>query len=425
MKKKKMTIFGASLFALAFIAAPQITNAEVRINSDITTKQNFTDNVILDSDITIKEGAAIVANGDITIDLNGHTITKEGEINLRHAYYAIEVKTGKTVTLKNGNVTCSSPTDSCVRNYGSLNIEGINVKSNFHSVKNEEASTITITGSKLEATGAGAASIQNYGNAKVTESELIANGDHAAAIYNLTYQDYSSRIETEKTKINATKAVETYYDDGSSAPTLATTKNEVILGDDTEILVGKVNIRPVPNSQGTPASLELNGNVKAPISYLEYATNGTVLTLNSSISAGNYEIPAGVKVVIGDNVKGHESANFTGEGTVIYDIMADYSALNVAMNAAYKIDKSKYTKESVKVLEDALARVVMDKKINEQDEVDKMTSDILEAIKTLKPIDEVIDENPKTMDNILLYVGMGVCVLLVVGFVSKKVLLDN
>ena len=63
---------------------------------------------------------------------------------------------------------------------------------------------------------------------------------------------------------------------------------------------------------------------------------------------------------------------------------ADYTAVNAAIAKADKIDRSKYTEESLKALDDAVAAVEKGLKESEQDKVDAMAAAIEKALDGLK-----------------------------------------
>ena len=62
---------------------------------------------------------------------------------------------------------------------------------------------------------------------------------------------------------------------------------------------------------------------------------------------------------------------------------ADYTAVNAAIEKAYKIDRSKYTEESLKALDDAVAAVEKGLKESKQDKVDAMAEAINKAYAAL------------------------------------------
>ena len=69
---------------------------------------------------------------------------------------------------------------------------------------------------------------------------------------------------------------------------------------------------------------------------------------------------------------------------------ADYTAVSTAIEKANKIDRSKYTEESLKALDDAIAAVEKGLKESEQNRVDAMAAAIEKALNELveKPVDE-------------------------------------
>lgn len=76
---------------------------------------------------------------------------------------------------------------------------------------------------------------------------------------------------------------------------------------------------------------------------------------------------------------------------------ADYTAVNAAMEKANKIDRSKYTEESLKALDDAVAAVEKGLKESKQDKVDAMAAAINKAYAEL--IEKPATDNDKKDDS--------------------------
>ena len=76
---------------------------------------------------------------------------------------------------------------------------------------------------------------------------------------------------------------------------------------------------------------------------------------------------------------------------------ADYTAVNAALEKAGKIDRSKYTKESLKALDDAVAAVEKGLKESKQDKVDAMAAAINKAYAEL--IEKPATDNDKKDDS--------------------------
>ena len=76
---------------------------------------------------------------------------------------------------------------------------------------------------------------------------------------------------------------------------------------------------------------------------------------------------------------------------------ADYTAVNAAIEKANKIDRSKYTEESLKALDDAVAAVEKDLKESKQDKVDAMAEAINKAYAEL--VEKSATDNDKKNDS--------------------------
>ena len=97
--------------------------------------------------------------------------------------------------------------------------------------------------------------------------------------------------------------------------------------------------------------------------------------------------------------------NEDGTASIVYKA-ADYTKVDEAIKNAEAIDRSKYTEESLKVLDEALANVDKTLRLDKQAEVDAMAEAINNAIANLKEVGNAID-NPSTSDNVLTYVVLG------------------
>lgn len=116
----------------------------------------------------------------------------------------------------------------------------------------------------------------------------------------------------------------------------------------------------------------------------------------TNLNGGTYPIDT----ISNTNIPEKMEIEDNGDGTysVVYK-SADYTEVDKALAAADEIDKTKYTAESVKQLEDAVNAVIKDKKIDEQAAVDAMANNINDAISGLT---EIV-ANPETGDNIINY----------------------
>ena len=126
----------------------------------------------------------------------------------------------------------------------------------------------------------------------------------------------------------------------------------------------------------------LNEEVKVTWAEGNYQTTPGTYTLEGTLTMGkNMKNPDGVKASIKVTVtKKAEEPKPEKD--------ADYTAVNAAMEKANKIDRSKYTEESLKALDDAVAAVEKGLKESEQSKVDAMAAAIEKALGDLveKPV---------------------------------------
>ena len=107
------------------------------------------------------------------------------------------------------------------------------------------------------------------------------------------------------------------------------------------------------------------------------------------------DVPEDMEIVVNED----------GTTSILYKL-ADYTKVDEALAAANAIDRSKYTEESLKVLDDAIAGVDKTLRLDKQAEVDAMAETINNAIANLKEVGNAID-NPSTSDNVLTYIVLG------------------
>ena len=126
---------------------------------------------------------------------------------------------------------------------------------------------------------------------------------------------------------------------------------------------------------------------------------GATTTLNGgtfpSDEIADIEVPEDMEIVVNED----------GTSSILYKI-ADYTKVDEALANANAIDRSKYTEESLKALDDALANINRTLRLDKQAEVDAMAEAINNAIANLEEI-ENITENPSTGDNALTYIVLG------------------
>ena len=138
----------------------------------------------------------------------------------------------------------------------------------------------------------------------------------------------------------------------------------------------------LPNKVTVTVTGNLNEEVKVTWAKDNYQTTPGTYTLEGTLTMGeNMKNPDDVKASIKVTVtKKAEEPKPEKD--------ADYTAVNAAIEKANKIDRSKYTEESLKALDDAVAAVEKGLKESEQSKVDAMAAAIEKALGDLveKPV---------------------------------------
>jgi hypothetical protein len=284
----------------------------------------MTGDVKLIGDVALGGGQTLSIATGVTavLDMNDHTITKTGNnyaitVGNNHATYNADL------TIKDGTITCDSTTASCIENSGTMTLDNVEVESVYTAVKNEEISKMTINNSTITAnTGGGA--ILNYSEMDINNSTITNEKEGGKGIWALTYQSYPSTTTLNNSVINVNggfavdetcEAVKgdtgcnvsgTYYKgealvvvNGGSISNSATFNTEWI--------------NPL-STYSTPET-KITGSVSAPITALAYAQSGATITLNGNVNGGSYTVPAGVVLVVPDNISFTE-VNLVNNGKV-------------------------------------------------------------------------------------------------------------
>lgn len=185
MKKK--------IFSLGFIALLIALPFAVKAATSFDGMQSG--NVIkLTEDVTLSKEYVINEGESLTIDLNGHTLTGPTDnylVNNKGTVKIIDTGSNK------GKINCPSNTSSCLRNLGTMEIDGITAESAFVTIKNDATSSedkegehygnLTVKNSTIISTRVRAATgdgytgaLQNWGTAKVDNTTITATDKDTA-----------------------------------------------------------------------------------------------------------------------------------------------------------------------------------------------------------------------------------------------------
>ena len=148
----------------------------------VTLLADATEDVTINKDITLDLNGKTLTNtgaGKATISVTGGKVTvKGGSVMGGTKYYNIEVTKGSNanLTLENVTATAGNNDSSMIDNWGTLTIESGTYEGGLNVVKSEEGSTLTINGGKFTlnyATNGYTAVILVYGDTTITGGEFI------------------------------------------------------------------------------------------------------------------------------------------------------------------------------------------------------------------------------------------------------------
>ncbi|MDL2327352.1 hypothetical protein LJC64_01650 [Ruminococcaceae bacterium OttesenSCG-928-A11] len=378
MKKIGLIIGGLAALAIGFASAPNVSAAEIGLNGSISSVNLSDGNIYkLTGDLTVGGALSMTNGATVTIDLNGFTMSKNGGQIIVNGASAGQ---GGTLTIvdsgaSKGKIVCENNTSHvCVKTYAHTTFDGITIESVHVAAKTDEEATQIIKNSTLISSGQ-AGAIQNWGTTIVENSSIIntsTNPSIGGAIDMRTYADYVSSITIKDSEIIVTPGARIFYAACYAAGTCtgesgnAGSSIDIVIDDGTTISAGSV-FQLIDDTDDI--SMQVKNNVTAPITFLGHAQAGAVITLNGNVSGGVYTVPAGVTLVIPDDVS-FEEVELTVLGNVT---TVDGKELVKNSNGTYSV-------------------------VNEE-----------------VPAPETPNSNPDTSDNIILYTALGIIGLIGIG----------
>ncbi len=321
--------------ALSVLAATAILNPwSVKAESS-TLPSPVDGKITLTEDVSLNSAWVNNNTGKVTIDLNGHTLKRAG-------YYGYLINNNSkdddlvitdSSADKKGMIVCEKENDpraekspsSCIRNNGTLEINGVTIDSEFHGIKTEEDTTLTVKNSKITTHSIKASGIQNYGDLTLESSEIYGATDpQGAAIFSLSWNEggvaYGSTATIKDSTLSAYWPIIIEHF-GTSIP--GETIDVVVENSTLEQIGGLARIEG-RNKRSTndvsEMTLTLKGNITASSEALEFAEEGTVLTLNKDLTE-EITVPKGMTLVIpegitvGENVRMEEGATVENKST--------------------------------------------------------------------------------------------------------------
>lgn len=316
--------------------------------SEGTYTMKLEDNV--NHDIEINSGEKVI------LDLNGKNLT-----NYSIGVAAIHVKDGGELTIKGqGKVTqkADSGKVSVVVNKGTLIIEGGSYETTIagnHAISNEGTGTITIKNGEISTGATDVFGLANFGTATITGGIFT--------------QKYNYSVINNLNKMTISGGTFTISEDNTAAYSLITNES-VTEGKNAELTISNGSFT------GNNGIFHNDGEDKIVISGGKYAAKDTT-------DLAKY---------IDENNKLNEDGEIVALGA------ADYTKVDAAVKKFEALKKADYTEETYKALEEAINKINRDLKENKQADVDKMASDIENAIKGLKKVEAPVKEETKKED---------------------------
>lgn len=364
-KSSDITIANSNLSGTYFVVTE-------RTNSTTTTQTINISDSTLSGRASTPSGTVQSYSGDITLTTNhvsvnntviansdaGTKITLDVDYNT-----TLAIPDGVTVVIPEDH-TLTVPTNGVKVGNGTLDVQGKMVNGNV-LVENTNSYYPTLRDAvqsiKLDTTG--------------TEITLLNDTNETR---NISISRKEIKIDLNGHDVNSTTGI-----------TLANSATiEITDSSDSE---GTVNTT-VTNSGNLTIS---GGKFLSVPTTNQGATTTLVGGTFPSDEIADLDVPEDMEIVVNED----------GTSSILYKL-ADYTKVDEALAAANAIDRSKYTEESLKVLDDAIAGVDKTLRLDKQAEVDAMAETINNAIANLKEVGNAID-NPSTSDNVLTYVVLG------------------
>ena len=290
---KTKSILAVMLVMMTMLVLPTSAKAATSFDGMLSDGIiTLTDNVTLSEKYVIPEGE------NLTIDLNGHTITGPSD------NYTIENKGNLKIIdsgIVKGKISCTATDSSCIRNLGNLELDGVTAEGPFVVIKNDaegdfygdltvKNATLTSTYTKTD-TG----TIMNWGTATVTNSRVNASAS-GIAIYATSGAEAGKNSEIT---LNANIIEGKYSIYGMNYQSSdGTTQTINVQGGQ---LIGNISAMA---SRGSDVSIK--GKVATTDAYLNavlnFADEDSEIILTTDLTNKKITVPEGVTLTIPENV---------------------------------------------------------------------------------------------------------------------------
>ena len=404
------------MFALTLFASIMIIPTTYALGDDVTTNEvTYVASVGGKNYETVQEAIN---------NANGQTVTLLTDVT-----ESVTISNGTTVTLDLGSYTLTNKEgEHTITNNGNLKVIGSGTVDNVSHAKaavfNDKTGTATLkSGTYTRSKEAGESAdqaggnsfytIQNYGYMVIEEDVKVLNkGSFSSLLENGFHDGNSLNLDGSATPtliINGglfDGGLNTIKNDDYGVLTInggtftnvaqaallnwnkATINGGTFISDKYAVLNGKID-----DVMDTGTLVINNGTFNAGVEAIAKMNNVITDFDNVSVKGGIFSTSVDEGIL---DIEDDKALLLDGNGNyVIANKLANYDRVNELVNQAENIDRSKYTEESVKVLDDIIEAIDYKKNGLQQDDVDKMADDIENAIKSLvKKTETIVPENP-------------------------------
>ena len=288
--KKIFTGFVSFLFVFTLVP---IVNAATSFDG-----MKDSNTITLTEDVTLPDKFDVNEGETITIDLNGYTLTGPSNNYLIDNKGTVKIVDNGSVK---GKISCPSNNSSCLRNLGKMEIDGVTAESSFATVKNDAEGDfygdLTVKNSTLISTHVGnstngyTGTLQNWGTAKVDNTEIFAEKEYAVFARSGSTTNTNSDITISNSTLTGTYFV-VQERDGSNQTTQTVNISDSVLNGQAK---GSSYSGAISNYSGditvTTNKVSINNVVVAN------SKPGTKITFDMDYNT-TLAIPEGVTVVI-------------------------------------------------------------------------------------------------------------------------------
>ena len=331
MRMMKNFSFVATFLILMMIS---FVNVDAKELNGSVSGLNLDEDTKLVGDVVLSKELFVASDKNITLDLNGHTISVPSTVS----GYGINNKgTLKIIdsSSNGGSIVCENSDSSCIANSGKMEVRDVKVSSNDIALKNEPTASLTVTNSNISSTYAksDAGVIFNYGTLLIDNSSIIGTGISTVAIMGMNADDNNVHTISKTTVKNSTVSGKTAI----SVPS----------GADDEVYVYDSSLNGGFEPRLT-SKFEVHGKIstsKLSAKLLIGAVDDTVITLTknsnfATVNSNPVDLKEGVVLKIDDNV----ALNFKNAKINIKGIMRLGKGASVSVSSTGSINSAVYNK---------------------------------------------------------------------------------